>query len=79
VQRLGVRGEQARALGALVRSLAASSVLPVPFDGVTLIPPVLRVFVRRVPGANLWVLFTVTPAELHLRALVGSPPPLLDE
>ena len=51
-------GPEMEALAATVRAIASSDVLPGPFDAPTQIPPVHRAWFRRVPGCNVWLLFT---------------------
>ena len=73
--RLGIAGSpRGLAVTATLRGLAEAPTLPEPRDAEALIPPVLSVHVRRVPGANLWIWYTADDATLTLHALTDAPP-----
>lgn len=74
VRRHRVSGTAAgRALASTLASLRASE-LPGPLDFEAMIPPVRKTWVRRVPGANLWVFYTFAANELVAVTLSASPP-----
>ena len=74
--RLGVEGTSAgRKLGRTINAVAAASTLPGSGDGVGIMPPSVTAWVRRVPGAALWLWYTFTDETLTLRALTDTPPP----
>jgi len=76
---LGVMaGAPAVAVRATLVALARGP-LPGPQDAETLMPPVARVWYRRVPGFNLWVFYDFSEAELVVVTLTARPPvPLID-
>lgn len=85
VRAIGIesRTARSRALGAVVRALSEEDDLPGVFDAVALMPPTAGAFVRRVPGFNLWVWYTLRESgdgqELVIATLTEEPPvPLLD-
>jgi hypothetical protein len=63
----------AQALASVIARLLSAE-LPGPQDAETLVPPVRRCWFRRIPGCNLWLLFTYDDDRLVLRALTNSPP-----
>lgn len=65
---------RAKRLAATVAALLADASLPGPQDVPTIIPPGLAVYVRRVPGDNLWVWFKLTVGELVLVTATDTPP-----
>ena len=68
----------ARGLAATIARLQSGE-LPGPLDAETLVPPVARWWFRRVPGANLWVLFTFDASSVTLRSVTDHPPIPVDE
>ena len=68
----------ARGLAATIARLQSGE-LPGPLDAETLAPPVARWWFRRVPGANLWVLFTFDASSVTLHSVTQHPPIPLDE
>jgi hypothetical protein len=56
-----------------------SGVLPGPLDREMLIPPVRRAWWRRVPGCNLWVLFSFDETKVTVLGLVSTPPVPVDD
>lgn len=67
----------AQGLAATIARLQLGN-LPGPLDAETLVPPTARWWFRRVPGANLWVLFTFDSSSVTLRSLANNPPIPLD-
>ena len=63
-----------RAVGLTIAALGADPVLPAPGDTRALIPPTGEAFVRRVPGRNLWVWYTVSDDTVSVVALTADPP-----
>ena len=64
----------AAALAATIARLLAAD-LPAPQDAYTMIaPPVIGYWFRRVPGCNLWVLYSFDDEQLTLRSLTDEPP-----
>lgn len=63
----------ARGLAATIARLQSGE-LPGPLDAETLVPPVARWWFRRVPGTNLWVLFTFDASSVTLRSVTDHPP-----
>ncbi len=59
----------ARTIGAL-----AHGPLPGPADFETLVPPVQRVWVRRIAGLNLWVFYTFDDSVVSLVHVADKPP-----
>jgi hypothetical protein len=74
--RLGVvpGSNRAVAFGRLLAALADAPELPGPDDIRALLPPVGDAFVRRVPGRNLWLWYTVRDEELVVVTLTADPP-----
>jgi hypothetical protein len=74
-----IGGETGSRLGRVIRALESADVLPAAGDMTTLVGPDVRgVFalrhVRRVPGRNLWVWYSVMDSEVILVALTDRPP-----
>ena len=67
----------AQGLAATIARLQLAE-LPGPLDSETMAPPVARWWFRRVPGSNLWVLFTFDAVSVTLQALTNNPPIPLD-
>jgi hypothetical protein len=63
----------ARQLAATIRALMVDE-LPGPQDVETPIPPTNSAWVRRVPGANLWVYFNFDDARVLVGSVVKVPP-----
>jgi hypothetical protein len=74
--RLGVVSGSARgrAVGQTIASLANDETLPGPHDTKAVVPPTGVAFVRRVPGRNLWLWYTLTSETVALIALTADPP-----
>jgi hypothetical protein len=62
-----------RALGAALAALSSGS-LPGPLDYTAAIPPTGFAWVRRVPGANLWIYYRFDDAVARAVALSATPP-----
>ena len=71
-------GSTALAVRRTVADLVAGP-LPGPGDLETLMPPVLRVWVRRVRGANFWVFYTFDEQVVSMVTLARTPPVPLEE
>jgi hypothetical protein len=65
------------ALGAVIASLGRDE-LPEPADFETIMPKTLRVWARRVPGANLWMYYSFDAGEVRVLTVVGVPPVPID-
>ena len=63
---------------ATVRALAVAEVLPSPLDAEAAIPPVARAWVRRVPGANVWLWYRVRADVVIVLFATRSPPVPID-
>lgn len=70
---------RARAVGQTIAALAQDETLPAPSDTRAPVPPTGVAFVRRVPGRNLWLWYTVAADVVALVALTADPPIPLDE
>ena len=79
--RLGVvpGSARGRAVGQTIAALAQDETLPAPSDTRATVPPTGIAFVRRVPGRNLWLWYTVAAEVVAVVALTGDPPIPLDE
>ena len=79
--RLGVvaGSDRGRAVGRIVAALGDAQGLPGPDDTHASVPPTGIAFVRRVPGRNLWLWYTL-PSEgvVALVALTADPPVPVD-
>ena len=53
--------------------------LPGPADFQTIMPKTLRVWVRRAPGANLWVYYLFDEDEVRVLTVTDAPPVPIDE
>lgn len=62
------------AIRATVHALTTAELLPGPLDYETLIPPVQRAWVRRVPGHNLWLFYRVREDVVYLLLVTREPP-----
>lgn len=75
-----VRGSaRGRAVGQTIAALATDGTLPGPGDTRALIPPTREAFVRRVPGRNLWLWYTITGDVVTIIGLTADPPVPADE
>ncbi len=79
--RLGVvpGSARGRAVGQTIALLGEAATLPGPGDTRALIPPTGTAFVRRVPGRNLWLWYTLRDGEVAVVALTADPPVPTDE
>jgi hypothetical protein len=68
-----------RAVGLTIAALGTDPVLPAAGDTRALVPPTGEAFVRRVPGRNLWVWYTVSGEAVSVVALTADPPVPADE
>jgi hypothetical protein len=68
-----------RAVGQVIAALAADATLPAPGDMRALIPPTGSAFVRRIPGRNLWLWYTLSEDAVTVIALTADPPVPADE
>ena len=67
----------AKKLGAVLRALADEP-LPSLQDFEVLFPPVARYWCRRVPDANLWVVFAFSDEKVTVVSLQNTPPVPID-
>jgi hypothetical protein len=67
------------AVGRTIAALTEAETLPGPADTHALMPPTGEAFVRRVPGRNLWIWYTVTDREVVVVALTADPPVPVNE
>jgi hypothetical protein len=73
-----ISGPPAVAVRATIAALSRGA-LPGPQDAETFMPPVVRVWYRRVPGFNLWVFYNFSETALIVVTLTARPPvPLID-
>lgn len=63
-----------RAVGQTIAGLVSASTLPAPGDVRALVPPTGSAFVRRVPGRNLWLWYTVSDDSVMVIGLTADPP-----
>jgi Txe/YoeB family toxin of Txe-Axe toxin-antitoxin module len=63
-----------QAIKAAERALASAELLPGPLDYETLVPPVQRAWVRRIPGHNLWLFYRVREDVVYLLFVTRDPP-----
>lgn len=63
-----------RAVGLTIASLGSNDTLPAPGDTRALVPPTGEAFVRRVPGRNLWLWYTVASDIVTVIGLTADPP-----
>jgi hypothetical protein len=70
---LQVTGPAARAVARTVAALAHGP-LPGPDDAETMVPPVHRLWFRRVPGHNLWLFYRFDEATITIATMSASPP-----
>lgn len=63
-----------RAVGKIIASLGTDDSLPGAGDVFALVPPTGSAFVRRVPGRNLWLWYTVSGDVVIVIALTADPP-----
>lgn len=68
-----------RAVGQTIAAVGADAELPAPEDTRALIPPTSVAFVRRVPGRNLWLWYTLSEREVMVVALTADPPVPADD
>lgn len=68
-----------RAVGLTIAALGTEATLPAPGDTRALVPPTGEAFVRRVPGRNLWLWYTVTNDVVTVVGLTADPPVPADE
>lgn len=68
-----------RAVGLTIASLGSDETLPAPGDARALIPPTGEAFVRRVPGRNLWLWYSVAGEVVTVIGLTADPPVPVDE
>lgn len=66
--------QRGASVAATLRALTSAAALPSAGDVEAMIPPVVRAWVRRVNGENLWVWYQATDATVTLVALTSSPP-----
>jgi len=80
LRRAGVRprSPEHAAIRATVRALASAEILPGPLDCETLVPPVQRWWVRRIPGHNLWIFYRAQEDVVYLLLVTRQPPVPLD-
>jgi Txe/YoeB family toxin of Txe-Axe toxin-antitoxin module len=71
--------DRSRAALATVVSSLGRDELPGPADFEAIMPKTLRVWVRRVPGGNLWVYYLFDANEVKVLTVTGVPPVPLDE
>jgi hypothetical protein len=78
--RLGVLHGTARgrAVARVLAELRTDETLPRPDDAQAMRPPVRTAFVRRVPGRNLWLWYTLHGDVVFAVALTADPPIPLD-
>ncbi|HEY3234536.1 MAG TPA: hypothetical protein VGJ84_07455 [Polyangiaceae bacterium] len=78
-QALGIAsGSAASAVTATIAELIRSP-LPGPEDFETLMPPVVQVWCRRVPGFNFWLFYNFSDAEVVVITVTARPPIPLDK
>lgn len=70
---------RARAVGLTIAALGMEEKLPGPEDTRALVPPTGEAFVRRVPGRNLWLWYTVAGDVVTVVGLTADPPVPADE
>ena len=56
------------------RALASAEILPGPLDYEVLIPPVRRAWVRRIPGHNLWLYYSLREDVVYVLRVGREPP-----
>jgi hypothetical protein len=68
-----------RAVGLTIASLLRDETLPATGDTRALIPPTSEAFVRRVPGRNLWLWYSLAGDVVTVVGLTADPPVPADE
>jgi hypothetical protein len=63
-----------RAVGVTIAGLGADETLPATGDTRALVPPTGEAFVRRVPGRNLWLWYTLADGVVTVVGLTADPP-----
>lgn len=76
-RRLGLARARS-ALAGVAQSLSRDE-LPGSGDFGAIIPPQLRVWVRRVPGFNLWVSYSFEESEVRILTVTALPPVPADD